>query len=222
MAHTNLGAALLQLGRFTQAEASLRRGLELLPSGAALRPVASRQLQQCQRWQTLEQNLPAVLSGQLPARVAERLDYAQLCAVTRRHQASARLYAEAFNADARLADPLQAGHRYDAACAAAQAGCGKGADAGPLDDQERARLRRQALDWLRADLTAWARQAASDKEADRARVRQTLGRWQHDPDLAGVRTKEALAKLPEAERADWQELWTDVRALLQNAPQPRK
>jgi hypothetical protein len=35
-----------------------------------------------------------------------------------------------------------------------------------------------------------------------------------DPDFAGVRGEQALAKLPEAERGDWQKLWADVAALL--------
>jgi hypothetical protein len=48
-------------------------------------------------------------------------------------------------------------------------------------------------------------------------VQQTLSRWQRDADLAGVRDKEALAKLPEAERATFAKLWADVDALLQKA-----
>jgi serine/threonine-protein kinase len=221
-AHINLGTALLQQGRFTQAEASIRRALDLFPPADPLRPGASHLLQQCQRWQALEKNLPAVLSGHVPASATERLDYAQHCGRARLHQASARLYAEAFSADARLADNLQAAHRYNAACSAAQAGCGKGADADQLKDQERSRLRCQALDWLRADLAVWAQQTASDKAADRTQVRQKLAHWQRDPDLAGVRDQEALAKLPEPERADWQKLWADVEALLQKAPPPMK
>jgi hypothetical protein len=117
-----------------------------------------------------------------------------------------------------MADNLQAGHRYNAACSAALAGCGKGADAGSLDDKERARLRRQALDWLRADLAAWAGQAAIDKDADRVRVRQKLGHWQRDPDLASLRDAPELAKLPAEEQEACRRLWADVKALLKQAP----
>ena len=46
---------------------------------------------------------------------------------------------------------------------------------------------------------------------------QTLLHWQTDPDLAGVRDKSALAKLPEAERPEWAKLWADVAALLVKA-----
>jgi hypothetical protein len=38
--------------------------------------------------------------------------------------------------------------------------------------------------------------------------------WQKNPDFDSVRGQEALAKLPEAERAAWQQLWADVEKLL--------
>jgi tetratricopeptide (TPR) repeat protein len=69
--------------------------------------------------------------------------------------AAARFAAEAFAARPKLADDLRFPNRRNAACSAALAGCGQGQDAAKLDDAERARLRRQALDWLRADLAAW-------------------------------------------------------------------
>jgi serine/threonine-protein kinase len=129
------------------------------------------------------------------------------------------LYGEAFTADSKLADDLKAGHRYNAACCAALAGCGQGKDAGTLDDREKARLRRQALDWLRADLAAGAKQAQSHQPADRVMVRQTLQHWKEDPDLAGVRG-DALAKLSEAESQPWKKLWADVDALLADVSAP--
>jgi hypothetical protein len=76
------------------------------------------------------------------------------------------------------------------------------------DAEERARLRGQALSWLRADLAAWA------KVADRALVRRILAHWQQDPDLAGVRDRQALAALPAEERAEWDKLWAEVADLL--------
>ena len=41
--------------------------------------------------------------------------------------------------------------------------------------------------------------------------------WLDDPDFAGVRGPDALAKLPEAERPDWQKLWADVADTLARA-----
>jgi hypothetical protein len=37
-----------------------------------------------------------------------------------------------------------------------------------------------------------------------------------------VRGKEALAKLPKAERADWQKLWAEVEELRQRAEERQK
>jgi hypothetical protein len=45
--------------------------------------------------------------------------------------------------------------------------------------------------------------------------------WQADADLAGVRDKDALAKLPEAERDGWKQLWDDVAMLLKTAGEKR-
>ncbi len=44
--------------------------------------------------------------------------------------------------------------------------------------------------------------------------------WQQDKDFAGVRGPKALARLPEAERHEWQKLWQDVAALRQGAAAP--
>jgi hypothetical protein len=45
-------------------------------------------------------------------------------------------------------------------------------------------------------------------------VVKTLQHWKADGDLAGVRDADALAKLPEPERAEWIKLWDEVDALL--------
>src|SRR5262249_16279325 len=135
--------------------------------------------------------------------------------VRHRYRAAVGFFSEAFAADAKLAGDLRAQHRYHAARAAALAAAGKGEDSGKLDDEERSRLRQQALAWLRADLGAYARLAA---RADaRPTVKQRLTYWLADADLAGVRDEKALAALPEAERQPWRKLWADVAALLRQA-----
>ena len=54
---------------------------------------------------------------------------------------------------------------------------------------------------------------------------QTLQHWKVDTDLAGGRDPDALARLPEPQRKDWQALWAQVDELLRRAqagdvPQP--
>jgi serine/threonine protein kinase/tetratricopeptide (TPR) repeat protein len=127
--------------------------------------------------------------------------------------AAAHFCAGAFAAQPWLASWPGNWNRYNAACSAARAGCGQGQDAAKLDETERARLRRQALNWLRADLAIWKELLAKQPDKARARVQQTLRHWQQDADLAGVRG-DALAKLPEAERQTWQQLWADVEQTL--------
>ena len=51
----------------------------------------------------------------------------------------------------------------------------------------------------------------------RATALRTLQHWQRDPDLAGVRDAEALAKLPETERDEWGSLWLDVVRLMSDS-----
>jgi eukaryotic-like serine/threonine-protein kinase len=101
--------------------------------------------------------------------------------------------------------------RLEAARAAVRAAEGK--DAEKLGDEAKARLRKQALDWLKADLAA--RRKAVDKGGAKVRreAARALARWRKDPDLAGVRDKEALAKLPAGERVSWQKLWAEVDSL---------
>jgi serine/threonine protein kinase/Flp pilus assembly protein TadD len=207
-AHGALGQALLAQGRFREARDATRRCLDLLPQGDLQRSLGTRQLQQCEQLLQLEGRLPAILRGDEKPDPPQGLLFADLCGRTKRYAAAARLFADAFASQPRLADDLQAQPRYNAACAAALAAAGQGSEAAQLDAKERARLRQRALDWLRADLTAWA------KTTDRAVLQRTLAHWQRDSDLASLRDKDALAKLPEAEREAWRKLWADVADLL--------
>jgi serine/threonine-protein kinase len=218
-AHATLGAALLMQGRFAEARAATRRCLELVPGDRPLGRFASAQLRECERLLALGGRLPALLKGEVrPQDTAERLALAELCQQhQRRYAAAARFYADAFADQPELADDRGAGRRYNAACAAALAAAGQGTDAATLDDKERARLRQQALGWLRADLAAWTRVVEKGPAQARPQVAPTLAHWQQDPDLAGLRDREALARLPEAERQACRQFWGDVRALLQRA-----
>jgi serine/threonine-protein kinase len=127
---------------------------------------------------------------------------------------AARRYAEAFAVEPRLAEAVPKGVRYQAARVAALAGCGQGKDADKLDDKERTRWRRQALDWLRQDLTWWGRALAKGDTETRAQARQWLQLWQTDADLAGLREAGSLKKLSPDERQQWLALWKEVAELL--------
>jgi hypothetical protein len=117
----------------------------------------------------------------------------------------------------KLAGDMQAQHRYNAAFAAALAGCGQGKDDPPLDEQTKVHWRKPALDWLKADLAHWTKDAESKKPEAKALASKTTQHWKTDPDLAGIRDDAALAKLPEAEQQACRALWADFDALLKTA-----
>jgi hypothetical protein len=81
----------------------------------------------------------------------------------------------------------------------------------------KAKLRGQALGWLKAELAAWAKVFETGPAPLKAAIAPTLRHWKADTDLAGLREADALAKLPEAERKDWQALWANDDALLARA-----
>ncbi len=212
-AHCNLGHALRNQGRFAEALPAYRRGHELGTKRPGWPYPSWQWVQETERFLEVDGKLPRVLSGQVqPAGAAERLALAQLCQLPCKslYVAAARFYAGAFAEQPRLADDLETQPRYEAACAAALAGCGRGKDATSLSEKERTQLRNQALGWLRSDMAAYRR--LLEKEPDKAGplVRNRMQHWQQDRDFAGVRGREALARLPEAERPAWQKLWADV------------
>jgi tetratricopeptide (TPR) repeat protein len=221
--HCNLGFALQDQGQFVEGLVHFRRGHELGSKNSNWKYPSAQWVRNCERLIALDDKLPAILSGEKrPTDTAERLGLAQLCQMPckKHYVAAQRFYSEAFAAEPKAAEDLNAQHRYNAACSAALAGCGQGEDANKLDEKERARLRQQALDWLRADLKAYRQ--ALDTEADKVggATAQRMQHWLLDNDFAGVRGPDALAKLPEDEREGWQKLWEEVEALRQRAAKP--
>ncbi len=214
-AYCNLGHALRDLGRLEEALEALQKGHELGSGRPGWGYPSAQWVRECRLLVKLSPTLPALLEGKArPADNTERLAYARLCALKQRYTTAARLWQEAFAAEPELARQLAASHRHRAACAAALAGCGRGDEAARLDGPGRARWRRQALEWLRADLELWKKEAEAKTAAARRRARLFLERsWLREPDLAGVRDAEALARLPEAEQPAWRQLWADVEAL---------
>jgi superkiller protein 3 len=219
LAYNSLGVALRRQGKFAEAVTALKQGLGLLPPHDPRRPPHQERIRACERLAELDGRLPSVLKGEAkPAGAAERVEFAQLCQGPKRlYVTSARLYAEAFAEQPKLAEDLRGGHRYGAACAAALAAAGRGKDAGPLDDVGKALLRQQALDWLRADLAAWGKVVEKGSPQELALARRALRHWQKDPDLTSLRDRDALAKLAQAGREACRRLWADVDDLLRHA-----
>jgi serine/threonine-protein kinase len=217
-AHCNQGDVLRRQGRFVEALKAVRHGHELGSQRPDWRYPSARWVQQAERLVDLDRRLPAVLRGEAAlASGAERFEFAQLCSLKQLHAGAARFYDEGLAAQPGPAAKQPSRDRYNGACAAALAGTGQGDDAASLDEVARARWRRRALDWLRAEVAAWTAVLDKDPAAARAAVQGTLRHWQSDPDLAGLRDAAALARLPEAECQACRQLWIDVAKALGQA-----
>jgi tetratricopeptide (TPR) repeat protein len=216
-AYGALGQALLALGRFVEARDATRRCVRMLPEGHPLRAHGTQQLQRCERMLVLKGRLSAIVSGkEKPAGSAQRVEFGALCQLTKHYAAAVRLYADAFAADVKQADNMQSANRYKAACCAVLA-----ATALKPNDKEQPRLRRRALDWLRADLALWKKRSEASNAKGRAEAQRALWGWQNNPGLASVRDKKGLAKLPDTERKGWEKLWAEVEALRKQIRQTK-
>jgi serine/threonine-protein kinase len=165
----------------------------------------------------------AFLEGEYqPHDNTERLALLGVCQFKNLNVASAKLYADAFAEDPKLADDAHVSHRCNAAREAALAGCGRGEDADKLSEEERTRWRRQARQWLRADLAMYTKmldglQSPSDSEKAPDLAKKMLTLWQAEPDLAGIRDPSAMGNLPGDEREECRMLWQHVGSLLERA-----
>jgi WD40 repeat protein/serine/threonine protein kinase/tetratricopeptide (TPR) repeat protein len=240
-AHWNLGRLLVDKGMLDDAITELQQAVALTPNNASLQyhlGVAledqgrfaealiafkrSNQLDrvcQTERFIELDRKLPAILSGnQKLADAAECIDLARLCQLPgkKRYLYALHFFEEAFASDPRLTGERLSDARCGAAFVAVMAACGHGVDADKLDMSEAARLRRKALKWLNAELAA--HRQLLETEPDKApptvlRQMQVLSDLKFDC----VRSTEDLAKLPEAERAEWTKLWQDAAVLGKQA-----
>jgi serine/threonine-protein kinase len=217
-AHCNLGQLLRQKGKVSEALTELKRGHELGSTNPRWPYPSEQWVKNAERLVELDGKLPAILGGKRkPADAAESLELAQLCYTKKLHGASARFWSEGFRAQPALVGDMQAQHRYNAACAAALAGCGQGKDDPPPDETAKARWRNQAIDWLKADLAARSKLLEKGPPQARQAIPQTLQHWKVDTDLAGLRDPEALKQLSEDEQKACRALWAEVDSLLAKA-----
>jgi tetratricopeptide (TPR) repeat protein len=213
-AHLLLADALTNMDRLPEALAEYRRAVQLRRRDDTPTLADANWFRQAARLVELDDELSAVLRGELqPRDAAERAELAMACRFRELEAAGARLYSEAFAQHPALAEQ----NRYYAAWAAVLAGLGKGNDAAKLDERERARLRGLALAWLRDEVDGWRQRLAKQPARWRAEILQRVNCWLRDPDLACLRDPEPLGRLPAAERADWERLWRELRELQKKA-----
>jgi tetratricopeptide (TPR) repeat protein len=215
-AHYNLAGALRDNRDPDGAIAEFRKALELFPEHTQSHMGLSRTLAmkgdragaraQLKRLIEINPNSPTayMTAGQL---LLEVHDPAEALRVYR---------AAMLRADATWPEAVRRDLRYNAACAAVQAGAGQD----PPAPEDRAALRRQALGWLRAELDVYPMDVNSNP-ASRAATHKAMGEWLSDSDLAPTREPAAVKQLPQAEQDAWNQLWADVRKLhAATAPPP--
>jgi tetratricopeptide (TPR) repeat protein len=218
-AHGNLGSVLQAQGKLDEALAAFRRAARHARPGSPLARDLPAIIQRLERRIALSPRLPAILRKEdHPNGAAEGAVFARLCYDRGQHGNASRLWAEAFQGEPKLSQDMQAQNRYQAACAAALAGSGKGKDDPPEDEAAKARWRKQAVDWLQADLAFWTKQIETGSPQARQFVAKTLQHWKADPDLAGIRDPAALAKLPVDEQNACRALWAEVDTTLRRFP----
>lgn len=224
-AHCNLGGVLQDWGRYEESLIEYKTGHALGRKRQNWKYPSADWLGKAEKLVALEKKLLKMVADKgRPADLREALDLADVALRRRWSAVSARLYADAFRADPKLANRINDA-RFNAAGAAALAGCGHGKDPVKPTDDERAQFRKQALRWLTAELEQLSLAAAEPDNG--AAMIFLLRHWHSDSDFTCVRDGPELKKLPEAEQAEWRKLWADVAALQKRleppaaAPPPR-
>ncbi len=215
-AHCNLGHKLQELGQFSAAVESFRKGHEIGSKYPAWTYPSENWLEQSKRYAAIERVLADVVAGQAEADDNDQwILMAEACDVSRRPAAAARMYQKAFEADEDLASDIRRGLRYVAAECAARASMGRDNDLPQLNENERIQLHKQAIEWLRADLEVRKQQLQSGSPEVRKDVQGKLEHWRKDKDLAGIRETDLTPSQLELQK----EFWKDVDALLGESPE---
>ena len=214
--HVNLGHALRIQWEFVSAAEEYRKARDLT-KGKPERKLANSDLELAEdrRLAIVAPRLSELLRGEdRPKDAAEAIEFAFLAYEKRKFGPAARWYAEAFSADSKLAEDLDAGNRYTAACSAAQVGAGKWEVQPPPSENEKTRWRKQALAWLKADLTRRTEHTRAGTTEAKVEVRRRLTEWKRENDFLGIRDETAITALPEDEQKACRAIWAEVDQLL--------
>jgi tetratricopeptide (TPR) repeat protein len=217
-AHCNLGLALCDKGRFAEALTARRRGHELGSRNPRWSYPSAQWVRETERLVALDARLPHILEEKAtPAHAPEYLELARFCQRYKQdHVTAAKLYGLAFTVQPALADNLEQGHRSQAARSAALAAAGQGRDPGKLTDEDRTRLRAQALAWLQADVQQGTRCLQARDRKSLPGLLTAVAAWQQEAAFGPLRDPSARARLPADEQKDWAALGAAVAQLAAN------
>ena len=119
----DVGWLSLEAGDFDGAVAGFRRAVALAPAtplGAKrYTSDAERALGDALRFRAIQDRLPRLFGGEdRPGSAAEAVEIAKACQYKHYYEAMSRFYVIAFALEPKLADDVEAWHRYNAACGA--------------------------------------------------------------------------------------------------------
>ena len=192
-----LGLFYYQIGNHREALASFNKAKLLASPDHPSRTFVEMQFQQLEGEARWEEKLPAVLRGEItPASGDEFAELAGYCGHSRKVRARDAIRHRGRKTDPVLSDWAQAKF----AGWAVQAAAGNGTDAATLPLIVRERYRRLALQWL-SDVIKREGQVSLV-------IMLTLGNNLRD--FAPVRDAKELARLPPAERAEWEKIWARI------------
>jgi tetratricopeptide (TPR) repeat protein len=207
--HNNFGVALHDLGRLDEAIEHLQRGVAIDPNSARRHLGLGAALLDKRRVDEAFSHVQQSLTLD-PKLGAARSYFIRLLRAKGRFAEAINQLEQLVRLDAPNSTDAQnqlIRERYEAACADVRAVVGQGSEDARRGEPDRAGTRRQALDWLRANLELSARLRNDGKV-----LTMSLSTWLSDPALVSVRDPAELAKLPDSEREMWRRFWMDVAA----------
>jgi tetratricopeptide (TPR) repeat protein len=205
-----LGGFHLTRGELDSAMGRLREALRIEPDDMHARDF----LGLCQLARTVKsERVLGLLQGRhAPQNGNERLTFAALCAARHDLLSAARLYAETLKEQPALCDDRALQNRFRAAqCAARIAG------STTVDEATKTQWRRQAREWLNAELLVWSNTISTGAASDRSQAAAALHDWKTIVELEAVRGPQFLNKLTKEESASWLSLWAEVDRLCKIA-----
>jgi tetratricopeptide (TPR) repeat protein len=203
-AHCNLSRALQRLGQYQEALKEMQKGHEYGRKRGSSWPYPSDAwVRDLEELVALDARLTEIQSGQSkPANADEMARLGVFCLIEKNLCSAAYdFFRLAFEQQPDLRDKPTLSYRYRAASAAFGLSIGMGRDAMGVTPEQRETARKQALDWMKAELAA---QKKRYQDGKRENVRQALDHWFQDPGW------QFIGSLPQAERTLWEPLWSEA------------
>ncbi len=218
VAHCSIGLLLINsVGDFTGGLEEIRRGHNLSSRDSNRPSFSARMLFDAEILVSLDAQFSELLQEKdPPLSLDDRLKWARFALVQKHRPDIALLwYEQAFAESPMLVDNVRFGHRHEAARAALLTATVNSKGGRTLDNAKRSRLIHQAIVWLRDDLAAWDKLAASAKYTELPEVELALMFWQN-PDLITLRDDKQVQSLPAEDQELCRKLWADHAELVKS------